>query len=355
MKTKQKIINNSFTARILIVTFCFLPWMSIIAQDFTKTYQGKYDVDKGANLVIHNKFGEIHCQAWEESSVSIVVTVKVDASSQEKANKVFDKIGVALSGSRTRVEGTTTVGNISNGNYSIDYEIRMPRWINIDLDNQFGDIYLDESDGQVKINLQYGAMESNSLNGTNTDLTIKFSDVDAGFMKDGTLNIEYSEWKSKGAENLKLYSRFSEISIDKIAMLNLDSQYDEINIGGAGQVISISRFSGLDFDKISGDFDFDIEYGDLEVNYISPAFKIGKVRNTFAGASLVFDPKASMTVDAELEFGELSYPRANTSMNEVTKGYTTHIYKGKIGAAAGTSSQLTVNSKNADVEIDFDE
>jgi hypothetical protein len=355
MKTKQKYTNISLISGILIVIFLLFPCMAILAQDFTKTYQEKYDVDKGADLIIHNKFGEIQCQAWDESSVSIIVTVKVDASSQEKANRVFEKIGVALSGSRAKVEGITTVGNISNGNYSIDYEIRMPRWINIELDNQFGDIYLDESDGRVKIDLQYGAMEANSLNGPNTDLTIKFSDVDAGFMKDGSLNIEYSEWKSKGAENLKLYSRFSEISIEKIAVLNLDSQYDEVNIGSAGQVIAISRFSDLGFDKINGDFDFDIEYGDLEVNYISPAFKIGKIRNTFAGASLVFDPKASMTVDAELEFGELSYPRANTSMNEVTEGYTTHIYKGKIGTAAGPSSQLTVNSKNADVEIDFDE
>lgn len=355
MKTKQKYSNASLISGILIVLFLLFPCMAIIAQDFTKTYQEKYDVDKGADLIIHNKFGEIQCQAWDESSVSIIVTVKVDASSQEKANRVFEKIEVALSGNRTRVEGTTTVGNISNANYSIDYEIRMPRWINIELDNQFGDIYLDESDGQVKIDLQYGAMEANSLNGPKTDLTIKFSDVDAGFMKDGSLNIEYSEWKSKGADNLRLYSRFSEISIDKIAMLNLDSQYDEVNIGSAGQVISISRFSDLGFDRINGDFDFDIEYGDLEVNYISPSFKLGKVRNTFAGASLVFDPKASMAIDAEMEFGELSYPKSSASLNQETIGYTTHIYKGRIGAAASPASVLTINTKNADVDLDFEE
>ena len=82
---------------------------------------------------------------------------------------------------------------------------------------------------------------------------------------------------------------------------------------------------------------------------------MGKVRNTFAGASLTFDPKTSMNITADLEFGELSYPEANASMNEVTEGYTTHVYKGRIGAAASPSSQLTVNSKNADVNIDFED
>lgn len=333
-----------------------LPWMTILAQDFTKTYyQEKYEVDKGASLVIQNKFGDIHCQAWDESSISVNVTVKVDASSQEKADRVFDKVNISLTGSRTKVEGKTTVGNINNANYSIDYDIRMPRWANIDLDNQFGNIYLDETDGSVKINLDYGDMESNAFNGPKTDLTIKFSNVETGYIKDGTINIEYSDLDSKGADNLKLFSRFSKLTIEKIAMLNLDSQYDEVKTGSAGGIISVSRFSDLKFDKINGDFDFDIDYGDLEAKYISPSFKVGKIRNSFAGVSLGFDPKTSMSINAEMDFGELSYPKNNMSMSEETKGYTTHIYKGRMGSGTSPASQLTIDSKNADVSIDFEE
>jgi hypothetical protein len=356
MKTKQ--ISADFPvklARLLIISIFLLPWMTLLAQDFTKTYQGNYDVDKGANLVIQNKFGNIQCQAWDQSNVSINVTVKVDASSQEKADKVFNKIGVEISGSRTSVQGITTVGNMNNADYSIDYEVRMPRWINIDLDNQFGDIYLDEADGSVKINLEYGAMEANALNGPKTELTIKFSDAEAGYMKDADVKLEYSEWKSKGAENLVLNSRFGEVSIGKVAKLNLDSQYDEVNVESVGQLISVSRFSELEFGKLTGDFDFDIEYGGLEVNYISAEFKVGKIRNSFAEADLTFDPKASMNVNAELEFGDLSYPKGNASLNHVTENYTNNIYKGKIGASASPSSQLTIVSKNSDVSIDFED
>jgi len=356
MKTKQKHTSSSFASRSVMIALFFLPWLTLIAQDFTKIYsQGKYDVDKGASLVIQNKFGDIHCQAWDESSVSLYVTVKVDASSQEKADRVFDKIDISLTGSRTKVEGKTTVGNINNANYSIDYEIRMPRWINLDLDNQFGNIYLDETDGSAKINLEYGDMEANSFNGAKTDLTIKFSNVETGYIKDGNVNIEYSELDSKGADNMKLYSRFSELTLEKVGTLNLDSQYDEIKTGSAGQIISVSRFSGLKFDKINGDFDFDMDYGDLEVKYISAAFKVGKVRNSFAEVTLGFDPKASMNINAEMEFGELSYPKSGSSINHETSGYTTNIYKGRIGASASPTSQLTVDSKNADVHIDFEE
>jgi hypothetical protein len=353
MKTLEKLIPTNYTSRIPIITLFFLGWLSLTAQDYSKTYQGKYDVDKGAGLVIVNKFGDIQCQAWDESSVSIVVTLKVDASSQERADKVFNKISVDLSGTRTKVQGITTVDNINNANFSIDYEIRLPKWVNIDLNNQFGDIYIDEIDGQTKINLEYGSMEAVSFNGPQTDLTMKFSDAKAGYMKGGNINIEYGEWELKGTENLRLYSRFSEITLEKVASLILDSQYDDVNVGSAGQVIVVGRFSEIDVDQINGDFDFDTEYGDVNVSYISAAFKTGKVRNSFAGVDLTFDKNATMTVDAEIEFGEMSYPKANTSMNHETVGYTTNIYKGKFGS--NPASQLKIITKNAEVSIDFED
>jgi hypothetical protein len=354
MKTKEKHMNRILRNTSVLVIIMVFPWTNLTAQDFTKTYDGKYDVDKGATLVITNKFGDVKCVSWDQNSVAIAVTVEVEASSQEKANKVFDKIQVELSGTRSRVEGNTEVGNINNADFSIDYDIKLPRWINIDLNNQFGDIYVDEIDGTTKINLEYGAMDANAFNGMKSDLTIKFSDAEIGYIKDGDINVEYSEWDNKGAENVKLLSRFSEVNLEKVAMLNLDSQYDEVNIGSAAEVISISRFSELDFGKINGDFDFDIEYGELDVEYISAAFKTGKVRNTFAGASLTFDPKASINLDAEVEFGDLDYPDA-TSMNHQTEGYTTNIYKGKLGATSATPSHLTITSKNADASINFSE
>ena len=355
MKTIQNHTRlNLLLSRLAIIAF-LLPWMTMTAQDFKKTYQEKYAVDKGATLAIQNKFGDINCQAWDESTVSILVEIKVDASSQEKADRVFDKIKVDLSGSRTKVLGITTVGNINNVDFSIDYEIRMPKWIKLDFDNKFGDIILDKTDGATKINLEYGAMEANALNGPNTDLNIKFSKVEAGFIHDGIIHIEYSELELEEAGNLKIYSRFSELKLEKLAQLNLDSQYDDVNVESSGPVISISRFSDLEFEKVDGDFDFDTEYGEVTLDYITPAFKTGRVRNSFAGVSLNFDPGASMKVNAEMQFGELSYPRGNTSLSQETVGYTKNIYTGRIGTASSPSSQLTINSKNAGVKIDFED
>ncbi len=315
MNTNKKLIIVARLLRAFTLTLLVIAGTAVNAEDFTKTYREKYSVDKGAVLFLQNKFGDIHCQLWDESSVSIEVTVKVDATSQERANKVFEKISVQLSGTPLKVSGVTSVGNISNGEFSIDYSVMMPRWMQMDLDQKFGNIYFDECDGTAKINLEYGSME--------------------------------------GSENLDIYSRFSEVNAGKSGSVKLDSQYDEIDIEQTAQIISISRFSDLEIGRVDGDFDFDTEYGEVAVDFISAAFKKGNVRNSFAGVSLVFDPKASFSVDAELKFGDLTYPKTNASLNHQEVNYTTNIYTGRIGTSASPASRLTIKSQNAGASIRF--
>lgn len=344
--------------QLLYFGACFI--MSLVlsvagySQDYTKSYNATYDVAKGADLVIKNKFGKINCQAWDESRVTISVTVKVDASSEEKAQKILNKITVELTGNQNRVEGTTSVGSTGNGDFSIDYQVRMPRWIDLDLNDQFGDIYIDESEGTAKIDLEYGAMGAKSFKGSSTTMTVKFSDITVDYVKDGDIHSEYSDCKIEEAEKLRLFSRFDDLKVDYTGNLVLDSQYDDVTVKGAEEVISVSRFSDLDFGKIMGKFDFDIEYGQLNVDYVGPKFGSGKIRNSFADAGLSFDKASVIDVDAELEFGEMTYPKSS-SISHQEINYTTNVYKGKLGSGIATPASLTVDSKNANVKLGFSE
>lgn len=354
MKTQNVTSLNRWSVLTGIVTALFLVVaMVAAADDFTRSYHEKYTVQKGATLNLSNKFGDIHCQVWAENSVDITVTITVEAASQEKADKVMDKISVTLTGSALLVQGKTEVGSINDGNFSIDYDVMMPGWMNIDLNNSFGEIYLAEVEGSTKINLEYGSLKADALKGLSSDLTVKFSEADVEYFKDGEVSVEYGGFESEEAGNLKLFSRFSHIEIENSELLNLDSQYDKVSIGKASQVVVIGRFSGLEFDKITGNFEFDSQYGDVKVDYIGPGFGSGKVRNSFAGTDLTFDPEATFNVDAEVEFGDLDYPSSNSSLNKQTMGYTKNVYNGKLGSKATASGQLILRVKHAGVEINF--
>lgn len=337
---------------ILVITLALLANASM-GQDFVKTYEQKYAVDKNATLTIQNKFGDINCQTWSEQSISIRVDVRVETSSQEKANKVFDKVRIQLSGDRSNVMGITEInGSINNTDFSIDYTVMIPGTVNVDLTNRFGGIFFDNTEGNAKITLEYGNMEAQSFNGVENTFDIKFSEVELKSLKNGSINIEYGEWDGGSAGDLRLHSRFSEVTMEKMASLVLDSQYDEVNFESTGKAEVISRFSEIDFGSIEGDFSFDVQYGDLEVERIQANFTSGVVINQFAEVSLGFSASASFRLQAELSFGDLNYP-ASSSLSHTESGYTTNIYSGTVGNNKSPQSQVTINSKNANVYIEF--
>ncbi len=126
-------------------------------------------MNKDATLAIKNKFGKIHCQNWDKNAISIEVTITLEASSQDKANKYFDKISISFTGNADRVTATTSFddnlfGN-NNNEFSIDYMVKMPKTIGIELDHKFGDIILEEVQGPSIIELGYGSLKVNKLSG----------------------------------------------------------------------------------------------------------------------------------------------------------------------------------------------
>ncbi len=340
-----------------LLLFVFVNVTFAAKDDYTKTYKEKYDIDKNATLVISNKFGDVVCENWDQNSISINVTVKVTSSSQERAQKVLDKINVQLSGNRNRVEGSTSISNINGNNneFSIDYNIMLPKWVNIDMTNKFGNLLMDEVEGNSKILVEYGEININALNSSSNDLTIKFTNATIKYIKDASVDIQYGKFNSTGVNKLNLHSRFSGIDVDKVELLKLDSQYDEVKFGEIGSTdgTATGRFSDMEFDAVKGSFDFDVSYGGLKLRDISASFGKGQIENSFCDADLTFEASVAFNLDASLKFGDLDYPSSNASINHVEQGFTTNIYKGIIGKGKNPSASLSIESKNGDVSIDF--
>lgn len=332
----------------------FLISSPIAAEDFTRSYEKKFEVDKGANLNIVNKFGDLNCRTWSESAISIKVTITVDASSAEKANKVFDKISISLEGDRGNVNGVTKIdGSFNNVEFSIDYDVMLPPDANIDLTNRFGDIIFGSTQGSALITLEYGQMEGSSFKGPNSEFNIKFSEAEIDEVGNGIVNVEYGEWDNDAAGDLQIMSRFSTVEVGDMGNLDLDSQYDDVEIGSARNTVVIARFSEVTIGGVKGSFSVDVQYGEAGISSISAGFGTGVVSNQFADVSLGFASGTSCNVEAELSFGDLSYPSAFAFLSHEEKGYTTNIYKGTIGSNKSPQDRLVINSKNAGVKIDF--
>ena len=325
-------------------------------ETFTKTIKKEYQVNKNALLSVNNKFGKIHCTNWDKSEISIEVTISVETSSEQKASKLFDKINIEMSGSSNHVKAVTVFkSGFSKDNdnleIQVDYMIYMPESLSVELENKFGDIFLEEVTGEASISLSYGNMEVKKLANGSNELDIRFSNAEIGYIESANLDIKYSNFTLEETQAMNIDSKFSTMIIETIIDAGIDSQYDSWEIGAVGMLSLDTKFSGFKISKLKRSAVIDSEYGGIKIKYIPAGFDEIIIENSFGDVYLGIDEEASYQLDAEMKFGSLDYPDENEHINHKVEGYTTNLYRGTIGTDTNPTSKISIESKNAGVTI----
>ncbi len=324
-------------------------------EEFKKTISKTFDINSDATLALKNKFGTIHCENWDKNTIAIEVEISVEAHSQEKANKYFDRIDVNISGSRDKVSVTTDFDdklfNKNNDDISVDFMIHMPATVSIEVDHKFGDLILPDIKGSSMIELGYGSMKANRLEGTENELEIKFSEGYVGFIKNSEIELKYGELEIDEAGNLSAESKFSELNIGKVDVLTLESGYDDDFIGSVRDLDVEGDFSDVEVRSLSQRLIADFDYGELKVKEIGSNFEVVELYNSFSGASLGFHQDASFRLSATVKMGDLSYPSSRARLNEVELSFTSSKYEGVVGDSDNPNAKVIIDSKNSGTHI----
>jgi len=348
MKTLKIILVATLLMAVSFQTYA-------IRDEFKKTISKSYDVNKDALLELKNKFGKIHCENWDKNVIAIEVVITVKAASQEKANKYFDKINIAISGSGDRVSVETDFAdNLFNNNkvdISVDFLVSMPATINIEIDHKFGDLILANVEGNSSVELGYGTLKAKRLEGEENELEIKFSEGFIGYVKNAELELKYGELAIDEAGSLSAESKFSSLQVGKVDVLTLESGYDDDIFGSVRDFDIEADFSDVEVRSLSERLVADIDYGELKVKEIGSNFSLVDIGNSFSDVNLGFHPDASFRLSATIKMGDLSYPRNKARLTEVELSYTSNKYEGVIGDNADTSSKVLIESKNGGVNL----
>ena len=337
---------------LFIILLSAIVGLQLQAEDeFTKKVSKSFDVNKDATLTVKNKFGKVHCENWDKNSISIEVTITVQASNQEKANKYFDKIKIDITGTNSLVTAITSMeDNLfdkGNNELSIDYMIQMPATVNVELNNKFGDIIVSEIGGTSKINLGYGTIDIKKLSGSTNALNIEFSDGYIGYIKSANLDLKYSELKVDEIADMNAESKFSELNIGKIDVLTIESGYDDDFIGSVRNIDVEADFSDVEIRNLEQTLTANFDYGELKVKEVSKAFKLIDITNSFSDANIGFNPEASYRINATVKMGDFSYPQDRAKLSVVEMSYTSSKYEGLVGGNSDTQSKVMIDSQNS--------
>lgn len=306
----------------------------------TLTFKGttsEYD-----KVNISNKYGKIHINTWDKNDITVEVEIVAHASTEAKAEKLLQGIDIQqLAKDKTLILNTiTTKSNTSSGNsfkgMEINYVVSMPKQLALQVKNSFGDIYIDDFKGGTDLNVSYGSMKINRLDGTDNKLKVAFGSCTADYIKEAKYNISYSTLKLDKGDKLDFKTDFSTLNLENMGDMLLNSRYDNIDIEQVNSLKGDARFTKINIEKVNERVEMTAQYCDnFEIEDVAKNFKLIDLNSKFGSIEVSFSEGTSFDFDTDFRFGDLRIDRDVAKFNVTERQNHSNSYKGTYGKSQG--------------------
>ena len=271
----------------------------------TKEIHKQFGVAPQTRIEISNKYGKIELNTWEKDSVVIDIDIRVEEKKLSRLEKAIDDIDFDFTQSQHFLIVNTLVDRNksdlgkellrlketvlqSDGNIQIDYTVWVPQRNELVVNNKFGDIYISDFEGDIKMDLSNGNLKSNDLSGR-LDLTLNFGDATINKINTGRIECSFSDVYIKEAESLRLESKSTTFEILEINDLDTDSRRDKFRIRLIDRLEAVSSFSNFRITELTDRINLKAAYGDLDIEKTAPDFSDMYIESKSTDLNLYFD------------------------------------------------------------------
>jgi hypothetical protein len=355
---------------ILITSFLLLLAFPLSAQSVSekRNFTKSISLVNEARLEINNKYGDIHISSWKKDSVHIMAEIEAFAPNHSRLQKMLDGIEINISGTGSLIRAETEFGKEItvllesfkgitgkiidyDSRVQINYYIDIPDYVEISIENQFGDIFMENNTGTISVSLSKGNFEASSLNRL-SDLSLDFGNAEIGSVKSGMINSTFSKIKISQSEDLSINSTSTKFDLGKAGKVNVESRRDKFYIGTISGISGISYFTDYKIETLTGTTDLDLKYGSFEVERVDDAFEKINLDSDYSDITAEFDPSASFEFDIRHTNSFVVLPDKNIksekeALNEDKKEY---LITGKIGNIPGTR-RVKIDARRGNIYI----
>jgi hypothetical protein len=307
MKKKVFELKSLLLSLLLIVSVGF----SLSAQDARKEYTESYDVSQGATLNTDTKYSDVELLTWDQSVIDILVEVEVDAASKSKAEAALEKIDVRISKSGNNVSLETEFENGWSRNVKtrINITIKAPKWVNLDMDNSYGDLFIQEATGLVLLDLKYGNMKAGSLTRENekpySQIDMAYSNAEIDELGWLELEIAYSDMQLNSSKMLFVESKYSKISGEKAGGIITEGAYDKYTFEEIDSFVGELKYSGIKIATLNKTLDLHSTYTGVKIETLSNGFDKVDASLSYGNFTAGLEPGAAFKFQGEAKYGKV--------------------------------------------------
>jgi hypothetical protein len=356
---------QKFKTAFLVCIILFVNSLIISAQqEVSKEFHEEYDASDQTSLLLDNKYGNIDIRDWDRQQVKIDVFVTVKHSNPERAQRLLDDIDVSFSSSGNQIKVVTEIDprfsrNSQWGNgkaFEINYTVQMPKQVNLELYNKYGNVFISELTGEAQIDVSYGKLTANKLSRGNEKplhtVNLAYSNgcsiSECDWLK---ANIKYSRLTIDKATAIVSSSRYSKLFVEEASSVVIDGKYDGYEFGKLANLVIMTSYSGIQADEVSDKLELELGYTDTKIESMPASFESVNINSRYGTIRVGLDKNASYRLDGEAGYskiyfhdtGKVSRIQENTSMK----------VSGTVGPAPNPLATVKVSTRYGNVRLDY--
>ncbi len=312
-------------------------------------------------LDLTNKYGMVHIIPWDKDSVHISIDLFIKSSSEVKLEKLKRNVDFDFTDTRYYISVQTAFGAKGSNFFSdlwdlsstilpsknevrIDYTVYVPSFLNINISNKYGDIYIDDMRGSVSVNLSNGDIKANSLKGE-ANISLNFGNGIINELNQAKLNLTYADVEIQSADQLKIESKSSKVRISQVGMLTALSKRDKYSVSSIGILTGESWFSDIWVNRLREEINYNPKYGALKVDTIPEDFSFININTEFSDVNLVFRKTTSYQLEIlKHKSAILHMPEEYGELEVVEEEEEAVHLKGMVGPVHNTASRVKITA-----------
>ncbi len=325
----------------------------------TKEYSKEFSITPNTKLRVDNRFGQVNIQNWNNPSISIYVLVKVDNGNAERTQELLKSIEVTLTQEDDLISAITKIDEdyihkprrLFQSTYneiSIDYTIKMPAYVDVSVINRFGDIFINELNGHLEVELKYGNLRINQLRRGDKEplchINLSYGNAtidEANWLK---IDLRYGKIEVDELTASVILSRYSKIAIARSSSLVINSKYDKFELGEVNNITGESGYTTFIIDVLNKKFSLDAKYGDVKIANVSKNFEKIYFNGSYAGLTAGIPQDASYLLNARVSYGKVNLGDQPNKINRIESNTSIEL-NGAVGKNDNPRSRVNLNMR----------
>lgn len=327
-----------------------------------------FKINKNSIIDISNKYGDISIETWNKDSVLVEIFVQVSEKSRDKLKKKMNGISFELTQSGHYVVIGTIIGdsrnvimseftklkeNVGMGDtqVEINMKVKMPDYLELRINNKFGNIYLYDYKGDISIDMANGKLKANDLFGY-ANIKINFGDAFINTIDSGVLEVYYGKLNLASARKIRITSKTSDITITEVEQLFANSSRDTYRIRMINDFETTSSWTDFEITEFHNKSDVRMTYGDIAIENIKSTFETIYIDSRSSKINLTFDKKADVNFDITSN-KEVNLPFSSKidKKEQIDQAEKLYRYLGRTGDIKIEQPKLIVKSNSGDITI----